>query len=154
MLRMELTVYMIKNSFREGAPPVIIRRWSGQNHNTVIIHEYIPDFNLYFVQNAFLDASGGHLYTSHNTQARILGKSTEYKCPCVKELHPLPRGEGGPEGVGRGMRAEIQKSAPCKDLLKGWLLHENDRRTLDELHPTLPPAFLFSQGIGSEEPMP
>ena len=62
-----------------------IRRWSGQNHNTVIIHEYISDFNPYFVQNAFLDTRGGHLYTSHNTQAGKLGKSTEYKCPPVKE---------------------------------------------------------------------
>ena len=67
-----------------------IRKWSGQNHNTVIIHEYISDFNLYFVQNAFLDTTGGHLYTSHNTQVRILGKSTEYKCPRDEESAVIP----------------------------------------------------------------
>jgi hypothetical protein len=58
---------MIKNSFREGVPPVNVLWWSGQNHNTVIIHEYNPNFNLYFGENAFLDTTDGHLYTSHNT---------------------------------------------------------------------------------------
>ena len=62
----------------------------------------------------------------------------------VEKVHPLPRGEGGPEGVGRGMRAEIQKSAPFKDLLKSWFLDENAHKYLDFLCPKFPPDFLFS----------
>ena len=38
----------------------------------------------------------------------------------VEKVHPLPRGEGGPEGVGRGMRAESQKPGAFKGLLKSW----------------------------------
>lgn len=56
----------------------------------------------------------------------------------------LPRGEGGPEGVGSGMRAEIQKSAPFKGLLKSWLLDENAHKYLGFLRPNFPPDFLFS----------
>ena len=56
----------------------------------------------------------------------------------------FPRGEGGPEGVGRGMRAEIQKSAPFKDLMKSWLLDENAHKYLEFLRPKFPPDFLFS----------
>ena len=62
----------------------------------------------------------------------------------VEKVHPLPRGEGGPEGVGRGMRAETQKSAPCKDLQKSWFLDENAHEYLDFLCPKFPPDFLFS----------
>ena len=62
----------------------------------------------------------------------------------VEKVHPLPRGEGGPEGVGRGMRAEIQKSAPFKGLLKSWLLDENAHKYLGFLRPKFPPDFLFS----------
>ena len=62
----------------------------------------------------------------------------------VEKVHPLPRGEGGPEGVGRGLRAETQKSAPSKDLQKSWFLDENAREYLDFLCPKFPPDFLFS----------
>ena len=62
----------------------------------------------------------------------------------VEKVHPLPRGEGGPEGVGRGMRAEIQKSAPFKDLQKSWLMDENSHKYLVFLRPKFPPDFLFS----------
>ena len=62
----------------------------------------------------------------------------------VEKVHPHPRGEGGPEGVGRGMRAEIQRSAPFKDLMKSWLLDENAHKYLVFLRPKFPPDFLFS----------
>ena len=42
------------------------------------------------------------------------------------------------------MRAEIQKSAPFKDLLKSWLLDENAHKYLVFLRPKFPPDFLFS----------
>ena len=42
------------------------------------------------------------------------------------------------------MRAEIQKSAPFKDLLKSWLLNENTCKYLNFLRPKFPPDFLFS----------
>ena len=42
------------------------------------------------------------------------------------------------------MRAEIQKSAPFKDLLKSWLLDENAHKYLGFLRPKFPPDFLFS----------
>ena len=42
------------------------------------------------------------------------------------------------------MRAEIQKSAPFKDLLKSWFLDENTRKYLGFLRPKFPPDFLFS----------
>ena len=42
------------------------------------------------------------------------------------------------------MRAEIQKSAPFKDLLKSWLLDENAHKYLGFLYPKFPPDFLFS----------
>ena len=42
------------------------------------------------------------------------------------------------------MRAETQKSAPFKDLLKSWLLDENAHKYLAFLCPKFPPDFLFS----------
>ena len=42
------------------------------------------------------------------------------------------------------MRAEIQKSAPFKDLLKSWLLDENAHKYLVFLRPKFLPDFLFS----------
>ncbi len=55
--------------------------WSGQNHNTVIIHEYRPDFNDYFVQIAFLNTYGGHLYIYDNIEFAFLVCIHKHICP-------------------------------------------------------------------------
>ena len=67
----------------------------------------------------------------------------------------LSRGEGGPEGVGRGMRAVMFDTVKCKDFLRGRILNPAlEQACYVVLTFRFPPAFLFSQGIGSEEPIP
>ena len=58
-----------------------IRKWSGQNHNTVIIHEAPENFNVYFVHFAFLDTYGGHLYIYDNIEFAFLVCIHKHNCP-------------------------------------------------------------------------
>ena len=65
--------------------------------------------------------------------------------------NPLPRGEGGPKGRVRNAGANLEVStnkqtsteADVQEEVLGFFVIER-----------LPPAFLISQGIGSEEPIP
>ena len=67
------------------------------------------------------------------------------------QLKSLPRGEGGPKGRVRNAGANLEVStnkqtsteADVQEEVLGFFVIER-----------LPPAFLISQGIGSEEPIP
>jgi hypothetical protein len=100
---------------------VIVLGWSGQNHNTVIIHEYRPDFNDYFVQIAFLNTYGGHLYICDNIEFAFLVCIHKHNCPPGAQKRPLqaersfqtvkePSGAAAPNRFSRG--EAVRKAVP------------------------------------------
>ena len=85
--------------------------WSGQNHNTVIIHEAPKNFNAYFVHFAFLDTYDGHLYIYDNIEALKLVCIHKHNCPQKRSRHtnePKPPlfGVSQMEEVARWIRAK------------------------------------------------
>ena len=70
-----------------------------------------------------------------------------------KKPIPSPGGRVAPKGSGEECGRKAESLSSVTGLLSGWSSYLGAGLYVFG-RPALPPAFLFSQGIGSEEPMP